>query len=529
MPLITDGPDDLNQGALTNAGAVTMTVPGTGADATITSASTMPALAAGEFFEMRDWTTADNDGLYVVVTVNTSTSSYEVDKITGVAAASDGPDAVRFFGSTGATTEKSVHLDTNTKLFYLIEQGNLIYADGATQLAIHSFFKARWKDDQDLMDRAEFPMVGISFAAGQWIYGQDPSGNNSGWKPAEDDVTNGIYTRRAIRNAGWDEIDANGVTQKKFFNSTTLGTFEDTVNDTGYFRFGSDATDTGAAVDYIFAGPVNEAVEYFTEIGDLTGDTPSFATTSTITRATGSFITDGFIVGGQVTINGSTSNNGTFVLTGVAATTLTVTGTPLTVEAWGTSRIAVDNGNEFTTYLRVRDADPSGKTYGQADLASAGETGISSKIIKFPLSNATDTNIAETDVNIAANSPYTEIRARYLTAAYNREVDTTTKRAFGIVVDVGTYSRDNGASATTTLFSSANHTLGAGEALADYAGGSLIIHEGTDQGTHTISGTPADNAGTLEITLTAALTATESNLSFTMQRATPIVATKLMR
>jgi hypothetical protein len=80
-------------------------------------------------------------------------------------------------------------------------------------------------------------------------------------------------------------------------------------------------------------------------------------------------------------------------------------------------------------------------------------------------------------------------------------------------------------SAISTLFTSANLNLGAGEALADYAGGSLIIHEGSDQGTHTISGTPVDNAGTLEITLTIALTAIASNLSFTMERATPVTAT----
>ena len=36
------------------------------------------------------------------------------------------------------------------------------------------------------------------------------------------------------------------------------------------------------------------------------------------------------------------TNNGTYVLTAVTATTLTVSGTPLTVEAWGTTTIALD-------------------------------------------------------------------------------------------------------------------------------------------------------------------------------------------
>ena len=266
---------------------------------------------------------------------------------------------------------------------------------------------------------------------------------------------------------------------------------------------------------------------YYREFGNP--PTCSFPTTSTITRASGSFVDDGYQVGGRVTVRGSATgdHNGTFELTAVAALTLTVTGTPFTANgADALAMLSVDNANAFTTYIRVRDADPNGKTFQQANLANAGETAVSSKIIKFPLANATDLDIDETDANVAANEPYTEIRLRYLPAAYNREVDSATPRNFGIIVDVGTYSKHNGASNTTTLFTSAALSLGAGEALADYTGGSLIIHEGTDAGTHVIDGAPVDNAGVLEITLTGALTATESNLSFTMQRATPISASK---
>ena len=160
--------------------------------------------------------------------------------------------------------------------------------------------------------------------------------------------------------------------------------------------------------------------------------------------------------------------------------------------------------------MRIRDADPQGKTFSQAGLADIGVSEVLNQVYRFPLSNGQDLKITETDANISTN---------------NREVDTTTARNFGIVIDVGTYSRANGASATSTLFTSAALNLGAGEALADYTGGTLTIHEGTDKGTYTISGTPVDNAGTLEITLTQALTATESNLSFTMDRATPLTAT----
>lgn len=523
MPLIID-PDNLSQG-LSTAAPTTVFSASAGDTTTITDTGNLPALASGEFFEIRDHSVAGNNGLYSVTTVTTSTTEYIIKKITGINPVNAGSEAIITLGATGAANEKSVHLDTATKILYLLEQGNLS-VDGVTMLALHSFFKIQWKSDQYLMDTAEFPMVGISFAAGQWIFGQDPSGNNSGWKPAENDATNSIFTRQLVRNAGWDEVNSQGIVLKKVFNVTTLGTFEDNINDKAFYRFGTDATDTGAAVDYVYAGPVNEIVEYFTEIGNLAGDTPSFASTSTIIRTTGSFITDGFTVGGQVTVNDSTTNDGTFVLTDVTALTLTVSGTPLSVEAFGSSRIAVNNDNVFSTFLRVRDGDANGKAYGQSNLAGAGETAVTSKIIKFPLANSTDTNISETDANISTILPYTEIRLRYLATAYNREVDSTIKRAFGIIADVGTYSRENGASATTTTFTSADHTLGAGESLADYAGGTLIIHEGADQGSHTVSGTPTDAAGTLTIVLTVALTATESNLSFTLQRAAPVAASK---
>lgn len=525
MALITD-PDNLSQGTETVVSDLAFTA-SAGAVTTLTGAATLPAIAAGEFFEIRDSSTVGNNGLYIETGGTPTTSSITCTKVVGPNPTNLAAESTSVFGTTGAASEKSVHFDLPTLEIYLLEQGNLS-VDGVTMLALHSFAKEEWKSDATLVAGAAFPMVGISFAAGQWQFGVDPSGNNSGWKLAEDNGTHSILSRRLVRNAGWDEIDSNGNTIRKYFNVTTLptaGAFEDAA-DLAYYRFGTDATDAAADIDFEFAGEVNEPVLYFREFGNP--DTCNFATTSTITRATGDFTADGYQVGGQVTIRNAdqAGNNGSFVLTAVAATTLTVTGTPFTTGLDTNAQLAVDNDNVFECFLRIRDADPNGKTFASADLAAAGETEISSKIIKLGLANATDLDISETDANIAANTPYTEIRLRYLDAVYNREVDTTTKRNFGIVVDVGTYSRQNGASATSTLFTSAAHTLGVGEALADYAGGTLIIHEGTDQGTHTISGTPVDNAGTLEITLTSALTATESNLSFTMQRATPIVATK---
>ena len=515
MALIID-PDSLNQGAST-ADTITITTPGTGADSQFTGTG-LPAVAAGEFFEIRGHSDPLANGLWQVVTVNTSTTDYEVDKISnGAVPSTAGATAITWLGSTGASTEKSVYLDTLVEEIWLLEQGNLS-VDGVIMLALHSFLKEEWKSDQTLIDSGAFPMVGISFAAGQWEFGEDPSGNNSDWK-LKVDVASSTDSVRLIRNAGWEEKNNAGIVQKKFFNVSTLGTFEDTADQAVYY-FGNDYT-LDNTTNFAFTGPVNEPVQYYTNVGDLAGDTPSFATTTTITRATGSFITDGFVVGGQVEVSNSTSNDGVYELSVVSATSMTIT-TTWTAEAWGTTTIAVDNSNAVSVQLRIRDADPKGKTFQTSGLTEAGETAIASKVIKFPLANNADQKIDATDAQVVT-APWTEVRPRYLDQVYNREVDTTTKRDFGIVIDAGTYSQANGAAATTSRWDSANLNLGTGEALADYTGGTLIIHEGTNQGSHTISGTPVDSAGTLQITLVGTpLTVTGTDESFTMQRATPL-------
>lgn len=516
MALITD-PDNLSQGSSTAVAACVFAT-GTGADIRIHTgaANNLPALASGEYFEVRDHSVAGNNGLYKVVTVTTSTDDYECDKITGIAPVTSAAEAVTTLGATGAALEKSVHFDTDTKLIYLLEQGNLS-ADGVTMLAFHSFCKEEWKQDNLLIKAAAFPMVGISFAAGQWQFGTDPSGNNSGWKPAEDDATNLIYTRQLFRNAGWDEINSSGNTIKKYFNVTTLGDFN-AGTDQAYYRFGSDATDLTAAVDYVYTDKVNEPVNYFEEVGNP--DTFTFVDGAggddTCTRATGSFLTDGFQVGGQMTVRNANTpaNDGTYVITGVAALTLTfATGTFNTGEADTSAQIAVDNSNTFTTYLRIQ-----GKTFSQANLTSAGETAISSKIIKFPLANSSDVDITQGDP--VTGAPYDDIVIRYFDQPFNREVDGATNRDFGIVIDVGTHS---GVDGSFTAAGTVLTTTEGGMGVNAYQNGTLRIHEGTDENTEF---TIASNTATTITISGGSFTGTETNISFTAQKQTPTTASK---
>jgi hypothetical protein len=148
MALIIDG-DNLNQGSSTAVSDFVITTPGTASDSRFSSAGNgLPALAVGEFFEVRDHSDPLANGLWQVVTVTSSTNQYEVDKVSnGAIPATAGSEAATTLGATGVSTEKSVYLDTLTEQIYLLEQGNLS-TDGATMLAIHSFIKKRWKDDK---------------------------------------------------------------------------------------------------------------------------------------------------------------------------------------------------------------------------------------------------------------------------------------------------------------------------------------------------------------------------------------------
>ena len=519
MALIVDL-DNLTQGVELAVGDAAWTG-SSGQITVIGGAATLPVIASGEWFEVRDSPISGNNGLYEA-TGTPTTSSISCTKIGAVAPTNDTAEAVRIFGSS--TTPKNVMFDVIARLIYLLEDG-VLSADGVTMLALHSFAKEEWKADPDLISNP-FPMIGIDFDAGKWEFGVDPSGNPNGWKLEDTTVpATAIRSRDLVRNAGWFERDSNNNIIRKYFNSTTLGTFVKPA-DLAYYAFGNQPA-VDSSVDYAFADTVNEAVLFFEEFGNP--PTCDFATSSTIERASGSYLDDGYIIGGQVTIRDSVvgDHNGTFVLTGVVALTLTVTGTPFTTGLDTAALLSVDNDNAFTTFLRERDADPDGRTFAQANLLSAGETLLVNKVIKFPLGNAVDLKIQATDAAITGGSPWTDIELRFLDTVYNREVDSSTKRNFGIVVDVGTWSDSDGDSQTSTTFLGTGQWAGfnAAKTPADYNGGTLRIHEGTDQGDHTINANPVDASGDISISLASALTATEADLSYTLIPATPVVAT----
>lgn len=325
MPLVSSR-TELSQGSvLAVAGAIFAT--GTGADIRIhtAAANNLPALAQFEFFEVRDHSDSQNNGLYEVVTVNTSTDDYEVDKVNGAAPIVAGAEAITTLGATGASTEKSVWIDTAGLFVGIIEQGN-VDAAGVVGDAMYSFVMQEYKNDDFLLANARFPMAAIDKDAGKYIIGQDFNGLSNGFRWLDSTVTaTTIRSRKMLRNAGWDEVDANGVINDRYFGALSVDAVEDPTNDNAFGQFGSD-TAVDDTFNFTFNGPVNEAVrfrEYLAD-GSINGGTGIAISTDgrTLTRSDGgNWRTDGFVVGGQIDIRDAedATMDGTWLLKVVGA------------------------------------------------------------------------------------------------------------------------------------------------------------------------------------------------------------------
>jgi hypothetical protein len=222
-------------------------------------------------------------------------------------------------------------------------------------------------------------------------------------------------------------VDGRTLTRSDGFNWRTDG-FK--VGGRIAIRDAEQATNNGSFKLWAVANTADGAVTVGTPAATTVGTGFDFvdggALSDTIVRHDGgSWIDEGYYVAGKIlssTSEGSL-NDRTATITGVSDTTITVatatitaatddnsvkfspiipTGTPDT-----TMNASVDNRYALTLRLRIRDADLYGKTFDQASLSSIGKTAVSNFVFTFPLANAADLKIAETDANIDANAPYT--------------------------------------------------------------------------------------------------------------------------
>jgi hypothetical protein len=518
MALITD-PDFLSQGASTSSTGVTF---GTPSGAVVAIAGTgLPAISAGDYFEIRGARLAQNNGLYRESGGTPTTSAITATKLAGDNGATPLVDATASpttFLHTNATlsTEKSVYFDFYNREIWLVKQGNLSN-DGVTLQALYSFSKEEWKNDNSLIPHP-FPFTAITpeqfELTDNWVF---RTGNNGGSDAIQD-----IETRKLVRSGGWREIGFDDILDQEWVGVITLGQFEDNTNDNAYYQQGNDPTDTTAATDFTFAGPVNEAVRSYYYVTTTPANTFAITSNNTITRTTGNWITDGYRVGGQITIvtSDTVGNLGTYTITSLTATVLVVSGTPLTNDAAdATFTAAVNNRNVLNLFLRIRDGDTNGKTFAQATLNDIGVSEVDNKVFRFPITNATDLKISATDATISSNSPYTAIKIRYFDQAFTQEVQSGVDSNFGIVIDVGTFSGVDGS--ITSAGSSLSTTEGGIPTDGTYDGGTLTIWEGTTaRGNYTIGTIVSATAVPITTTFPQSLT----NVSFTLQRATPISA-----
>jgi len=155
--------------------------------------------------------------------------------------------------------------------------------------------------------------------------------------------------------------------------------------------------------------------------------------------------------------------------------------------------------------------------YGKSGLTDIGVTTMDSIAYRFPISTGTDLKITAVDGTVAASSPYSVVKIRYFDQAFTRDVDTTTLRSYGIVVDVDSHS---GVDGSAPGGASVLTTAEGGMTINDFSGGTLTIYEGTDKN---VSFPIVSNTATT-ITVTGTI-ASGSNLSFTAFKATPTTAT----
>lgn len=520
---------------------------GAGVIANGTTATSLPSFDVNDHFEVRGATSANNNGLYRVDVINSDQKNYDVTKLAGTQGSMTtdvldttpfilGSDAVAGNTTPGtapveAATGKSVYYDTYSRKIWLIRQGNL-GDEGVTLQSLYSFTKEEWKNDPYLI-QFDFPFDAITPEQFEFTNGWRFYDNAIAADTAE--ISSGDrLTRDLVRTGGWSEFNENNTAEliQQYTGVITLGTFEDDTEDRAYVQFGDDPTDTTAGQDdFVFFGPVNEAIRTYDIAVSNTNATSFVFTGNTIQRTTGNWLTDNFNVGGKLqVITANTVGNqqtSSVLITDITQTTnpsdtISVAGTGVfTPEALDSqARIAYDNRNEVSLFLRGNSAPSAtslSKSYDSSDLTAIGVTTTTNQVYRFPLTNSLDAKISVNDTDVQA-SDYPEIKIRYFNGAFSKEVETGTTSDFGIVIDAGTFSGIDG---TTTNGGNQLTTAAAGIPTdGTFDGGTLTIHEGAHKESYTIGTISA--ADTVPITGNFPATAPTADVSFTLQRATQI-------
>jgi hypothetical protein len=137
------------------------------------------------------------------------------------------------------------------KTIQLVQAGNL-GVEGVTLQAVYSKCVDLWATSA--YNKYPMPMYAIDARSGQFQFGTDGQ-NFNGYKPYD------TTTRNLIRDGGWSEYSAAGALSRVYCGIITLGSVGS--SDQLYYRRAT----SGAPINFVYTGPLNEAVQVF---GDAT-------------------------------------------------------------------------------------------------------------------------------------------------------------------------------------------------------------------------------------------------------------------
>ena len=162
------------------------------------------------------------------------------------------PDLLNDQATDLGTSE--VFIDTSAQTIALRATGNLASPDGVTIKAVYSFLKEEWTGDPHSKNLPgfPFPMRPLTDAKFELV---------EGWTWA-DTTTEGL-----LRRGGWTVYNTAGNVIEDWANIQSLGTVGGT--DQLYYTQVSGTNPTPAPADFVFAGPVDEAVQV---LDDPNGD-----------------------------------------------------------------------------------------------------------------------------------------------------------------------------------------------------------------------------------------------------------------
>jgi hypothetical protein len=418
-------------------------------------------------------------------------------------------------GTTTLTVERAIPASTGADLTYKINAKQTTgsaspqVADGVNMQALYSFLKEEWKvlaaglgNAVDL-NKFDFPFQSIT--PEEFITGGVNGDAASAWTFLDTNGTQAAdtegVTRELLRDAGWQERSAADAILREYANITTLGSLD--TNAQAYYQQGrSDQT----PVNFKLKGPVDQAI--YTLEAPVTPTNIVFAAT-TITRIAGSWITDGFKLGDQVTIRSAedAGNIGTFgPITALSATVITIASAAFTVNADDDTATFLPN-HKFYTKLFCRKKARSYSSAVHADAGISTTLGIGPRVNKFPLSHANDPAITIQDGVLSGGDAT-------VTGDIFQKVETHQSAANGVTQSAAASAAD---SFTFTSSGATFTSTARGGVQILRPGDSIEITSGSDQGVYEIKSVDSATQLTLFKEALKTYIGGESTLNYTLR------------